>query len=48
MVMLPMASDTGAMTAGVSGPVSRITSLLIKPASAVCVTEQMQAQRVRP
>ena len=48
MVMLPMASDTGAMTAGVSGPVPRITSLLIKPASAVCVTEQMQAQRVRP
>ena len=36
MVMLPMASDTGAMTAAVSGPVPRITSLLIKPASAVC------------
>ena len=46
MVMLPMASDSGALTADVSGPVSRITSLLIKPASAVCVTEQMQ--RVRP
>ena len=36
MLRLPMATDGGVSSAGVSGPVPRITSLLIKPASAVC------------
>ncbi len=34
--MLPMASEHGSAMALVSGPVPRITSLLIKPASALC------------
>jgi uncharacterized protein len=33
---LPMASDNGSAIAIADGPAPRITSLLIKPASAVC------------